>query len=88
MKPRLESPRAGEPALLSVTPTQDGLWCVNERGPGRVAVAYFPSKLGALKHAVKAARARPRARVALLHDDGEVAASRSYDDPSPPAEVP
>lgn len=86
--PRIASPHAGDPALLSVAPTQDGLWCVNERGPGRVAVAYFPSKLGALKHAVKAARARPRARVAVLQDDGEVAASRSYDSPAPPAEVP
>lgn len=86
--PRMASPQAGEPALLSVAPTRDGLWCVNERGPGRVAVAYFPSKLGALKHAVKSARARPRARVAVLHGDGGVAASRSYDSPAPPPEVP
>lgn len=80
-----------EPALLSVAPTKDGLWSVNERGPGRVAIAYFPSKWGALKHAVKAARARPRARVAVLLDGGAVEATRDYDSPDPgtrPTEVP
>jgi hypothetical protein len=78
------------PALpeLRVTPTTDGLWSVNERGPGRVAVAYFPSKLGALKHAVKAARAKPRARVAIVERDGGVRASRDYDSPEPAPEVP
>jgi hypothetical protein len=43
-------------SLLSVTQTRDGVWSVNERGPGRVAIAYFPSKWGALKHAVRSAR--------------------------------
>lgn len=88
MKQPGASPQAGEPALLSVAPTPDGLWSVNERGPGRVAIAYFPSKLGALKHAVKSARSRPRARVAVLEGGGAVTASRSYDSPAPPAEVP
>lgn len=88
MRQPLASPQAGDPALLSVAPTRDGLWSVNERGPGRVAIAYFHSKLGALKHAVKSARARPRARVAVLQNDGAVTASRSYDNPAPPAEVP
>jgi hypothetical protein len=80
-----------EPALLSVCPTKDGLWSVNERGPSRVAIAYFPSKWGALRHAVKAARARPRARVAVLLGDGGVQATRDYDAPDPderPPEVP
>ena len=77
-----------EPALLSVCPTKDGLWSVNERGPSRVAIAYFPSKWGALKHAVKAARARPRARVAVLLDDGGVVATCDYDSPEPAPEVP
>lgn len=77
-----------EPALLSVCPTKDGLWSVNERGPSRVAIAYFPSKWGALRHAVKAARARPRARVAVLLDDGAVQAMREYDSPGTPPEVP
>jgi hypothetical protein len=74
--------------LLSVAPTQDGLWSVNERG-ARAAIAYFPSKWGALKHAVKAARARPApVRVALLDPDGKVRASRHYEGPPAAPEVP
>src|SRR5882672_10994766 len=52
---------APNPPLLSVEP-KDGIWSVNERGPTRVAIAFFPSKWGALKHAVKVARAKGRAR--------------------------
>jgi hypothetical protein len=64
--------------MLSVARTKDGVWSVNERGPSRVAVAYFPSKWGALKHAVRVARAKPRCRVAVLQPDGAVQAERDY----------
>jgi hypothetical protein len=52
--------------LLSVTQTRDGVWSVNERGPTRVAIAYFPDKWKAMRHAVRVARARRRCRVALV----------------------
>jgi hypothetical protein len=64
--------------LLSVTQTKDGVWSVNERGPSRVAIAYFPSKWGALKHAVRVAHAKPRCRVALVERDGTVRVARDY----------
>lgn len=64
--------------LLSVAQTRDGVWSVNERGPGRVAIAYFPTKWGALKHAVRTARAKPRCRVAVLERGGAVALSHEY----------
>jgi len=64
--------------LLSVTQTKDGVWSVNERGPSRVAIAYFPSKWGALKHAVRVAHAKPRCRVALVAHDGTVHLARDY----------
>jgi hypothetical protein len=69
--------------LLSVAQSKDGVWSVNERGPSRVAVAYFPSKWGALRHAVRVARAKPRCRVAVLEASGAVQAQRDYqtDDP-------
>ena len=74
--------------LLCVEP-KDGVWSVNERGPSRVAIAYFPSKWGALKHAVKTAKAKGRARVAVLERDGGLQASRDYTSPDPGAvEVP
>lgn len=67
-----------EQPLLSVAETRDGVWSVNERGPSRVAVAYFPSKWGAMKHAVRVALAKPRARVAVLERDGAVRLARDY----------
>jgi hypothetical protein len=65
-------------AVLAVTQTRDGVWSVNERGPGRVAIAYFPSKWGALKHAVRLARAKRRCRVAVLERGGAVALTHDY----------
>jgi len=63
--------------LLSVTQTRDGVWSVNERGPGRVAIAYFPSKWGAMRHAERVAQARSRCRVAIL-ERGAVQLSHDY----------
>ncbi len=72
-----------DPALLSVTLSRDGVWSVNERGPSRVAIAYFPSKWGALKHAVRVARAKRRCRVAVLEPDGSVRLAHDYDNSDP-----
>lgn len=69
--------------LLSVARTRDGLWRVNERGPDRVAIAYFPSQWGAMRHAVRVAHAKRRCRVAVLAPDGAVRLSRDYDTPEP-----
>lgn len=63
--------------------TRDGVWTVNERGPSRVAIAYFPSKWGAMKHAVRVARAKRRCRVAVLRTDGEIELSRDYEQETP-----
>jgi len=74
--------------LLSVTQTRDGVWSVNERGPSRVAIAYFPSKWGAMRHAVRVALAKPRCRVAVVERDGTVRLERDYQGPeSHPVEV-
>ncbi|MEA3193258.1 MAG: hypothetical protein QOD26_1591 [Betaproteobacteria bacterium] len=64
---------------LSVSLSRDGIWSVNERGPSRVAIAYFPSKWGAMKHAVRVARAKRRCRVAVLQPDGGVQLAREYE---------
>ena len=65
--------------LLSVARTRDGVWSVNERGPNCVAIAYFPSKWGAIRHAVRVAMAKPRCRVALVEGDGAVRLARDYE---------
>jgi hypothetical protein len=71
--------------LLSVTLSKDGVWSVNERGPSRVAVAYFPSKWGAMRHAVRVAKAKRRCRVAVLETDGAVRAEHDYHNANPGA---
>jgi hypothetical protein len=63
---------------LQVVRTPDGVWTVNERGPSRVAIAYFPSKWGAMKHAVRVARAKRRCRVAVFEPGGGVQLAREY----------
>ena len=75
-------------ALLSVVLSRDGVWSVNERGPSRVSVAYFPSKWGAMRHAVRAAKAKRRCRVAVLERGGEVRLARDYDNDSAGVETP
>jgi hypothetical protein len=64
--------------LVSVTQTRDGVWSVNERGPTRVAIAYFPTKWGAMKHAVRVAKAKQRCRVAILERGGAVTLAHEY----------
>ena len=64
--------------LVSIAATRDGVWSVNERGPGRVAIAYFPTKWGAMRYAVRLAHARRRCRVAVLENDGAVALAHDY----------
>ena len=64
--------------LVSVVQTRDGVWSVNERSPTRVAIAYFPSKWSALKHAVRVAKSRRRCRVAVLERDGAVQLAHEY----------
>jgi hypothetical protein len=64
--------------LLSVTQTRDGVWSVNERGPTRVAIAYFPTKWGAMRHAVRVAKAKRSCRVAVLERGGAVQLSHEY----------
>jgi len=75
-------------ALLSVILSRDGIWSVNERGPSRVSVAYFPSKWGAMRHAVRVARAKRRCRVAVFERDGAVRLARDYENDGPGVETP
>jgi hypothetical protein len=76
-------PEEAKAPLLSVALSKDGVWSVNERGPSRVAVAYFPSKWGAMRHALRVARAKRRCRVAILESDGAVRLARDYDNAGP-----
>jgi hypothetical protein len=74
--------------VLSVLLSKDGVWSVNERGPNRTAVAYFPTKWGAMKHAVRVAKAKRRCRVAVIQGDGAVRLARDYDSDDGGVETP
>ena len=74
--------------VLSVLLSKDGVWSVNERGPNRTAVAYFPTKWGAMKHAVRVAKAKRRCRVAVIQGDGAVRHARDYDSDDGGVETP
>ena len=73
---------------LSVVLSKDGVWSVNERGPNRTAVAYFPSKWGAMRHAVRVAKAKRRCRVAVIGGDGAESLARDYDSEGGGVETP
>ena len=64
--------------LVSVVQTRDGVWSVNERSPTRVAIAYFPTKWGAMKHAVRVAKSKRRCRVAVVEPGGVVQLAHEY----------
>jgi hypothetical protein len=81
------APQASVPTV-SVVLSKDGVWSVNERGPSRVAVAYFPNKWGAMRHAVRVAKAKRRCRVAVLEPNGNVRLSHDYDNADPEVETP
>lgn len=74
--------------ILSVALSKDGVWSVNERGPNRTAIAYFPSKWGAMRHAVRVARTKRRCRVAVIEGDGAVRLARDYDSDGGGVETP
>jgi hypothetical protein len=74
--------------MLRVVRSKDGIWSVNERGPNRTAVAYFPSQWGAMKHAVRVAKAKRRCRVAVIGGDGAVRLARDYDSDGGGVETP
>ena len=64
--------------LVSVVRTRDGVWSVNERSPTRVAIAYFPTKWGAMKHAVRVAKSKRRCRVAIVEPGGALQLAHEY----------
>jgi hypothetical protein len=70
--------RTPQSPVLSVRLTKDGVWSVDERAASRIAIAYFPTRWGAMKHAVRIARTKRQCRVALVGIEGSVSMSREY----------
>ena len=64
---------------LTVRQVGEGIWSAMERGPSRVAIAYFPLKFSALKHAVRVAKTKDNGcTVEVLDKDGQIDTAREY----------
>jgi hypothetical protein len=63
---------------IVVAQTRDGIWNAHERTPGRIALAYFPTKFAAIKHAIRTAKVKLHCRVVIRNLTGADTASREY----------
>jgi hypothetical protein len=70
-------PRSGD-ALLCVRQGADGVWTVSEDASAGSAMAYFPTKRAAVRHAVAQARLRRASEVRVPSSDGRVESTRAY----------
>jgi hypothetical protein len=69
-------------AVLLVFPAAEGNWSVSERAGGTVALSYFPTKLGAMRHAMQLAKSVAPSELRVLDDRGTVSESRDFDAPA------
>jgi hypothetical protein len=69
-------------AVVLVFPAAEGNWSVSEQAGPRSALSYFPTKLGAMRHAVQLAKSAAPSQLRVLDDRGSVAQSRDFDAPA------
>jgi hypothetical protein len=74
-------PRSGV-SLLIVAQGADRVWTVSEQATAGSAVAYFPTKRAAVRHALAQARMRDACEVRVVSADGEIESTRAYADGS------
>jgi hypothetical protein len=65
--------------LVLVFPSAEGNWSVSEQAAGKGALSYFPTRLGAMRHALQLAQSAPPSEVRVLDDRGAVVDSRAFD---------
>jgi hypothetical protein len=77
---RVTSARHRPPAraVVLVFPSPDGNWSVNEEAPRRGAISYFPTKLGAMRHAIAVASAAKPSEIRVLDGEGAVTETREF----------
>jgi hypothetical protein len=72
---------AGGPAVVVVSPASDGNWTVDESAPGKGAFSYFPTKLGAIRHALQIARSVAPSKLRVLDGRGTLTEMREFPAP-------
>ena len=74
---------SGARALVLVFPAAEGgNWSVGERAPGKESLSYFPTRLGAMRHALQIARSAAPSELRLLDDRGGVTETREFRAPA------
>jgi hypothetical protein len=69
-------------ATILVFPAAEGNWSVDEQASGKSALSYFPTKLGAMRHAMQLAESAAPSEIRVLDDLGAVTGTRRYDAPA------
>jgi hypothetical protein len=65
-------------AVVVVFPAAEGNWTVDEHAPGKSALSYFATKLGAMRHALQIARSTAPSELRVLDGRGTVTGAREF----------
>jgi|SRR4051812_16208722 hypothetical protein len=79
---------SGARAAIVVFPAAEGNWSVGEQAAGKEALSYFPTKLGAMRYAMRLARSAAPSEIRVLDGRGAVTGTRRYDAPAGDASHP
>jgi hypothetical protein len=72
---------SGARATILVFPAAEGNWNVDEQASGKSALSYFPTKLGAMRHALQLAKSAAPSEIRVLDGGGAVTEARAFDAP-------
>lgn len=65
-------------AVVVVSPAAEGNWSVGEQAPGKSALSYFPTKVGAMRHALQLAKSAAPSELRVLDGSGAVTEAREF----------
>jgi hypothetical protein len=70
--------RSAARTVVVVFPSADGHWSVNEKAPGKAAISYFPTKVGAMRYAIAVASAAAPGEIRVLDGEGAITETRAF----------
>jgi Uncharacterized protein conserved in bacteria (DUF2188) len=70
--------RRADRTVVLVSPAAEGNWTVDEHASGKQALSYFPTKLGAMRHALQLAKSAAPSELRVLDGRGAVTESRDF----------
>lgn len=76
---RRPGPAGRARAVVLVFPAAEGNWTVAEQASGKGALSYFPTKLGAMRHALRVAKSAAPSELRVLDGRGAVSEARAFE---------